>query len=252
MDHILLIALLGLSAISLGSKLFFLSKTPLGIWVIASNVFYETLEKKGSLSRWQIDGVLFVALPILWYISTNVWAGYLFLFFFGAAWIYALQVDMRYRTNDPGRQEERFGAEEVPLPNPRLIMNIHGPFLERGVQLELGDWPEGYSAHFEIIVLNPTILWPQFPMKLQISSQSNKISLERHFEEVQKTPEPGEYISTTFILEAKQLSDEPIDIIVTASTGSYQLQEKIRLNSIFSLVNQKVLDRFLTSAGATV
>ena len=65
-------------------------------------------------------------------------------------------MELRWRSDSPATQDRR--TRRVPLPIPRLIVNIRGPVLVRSRRLyDLRHWPEGWHHEFEVLVLNPAM-----------------------------------------------------------------------------------------------
>jgi hypothetical protein len=111
--------LLGLAAGFVLSKCFFLAPVRAGWAMLLANVVYETLEIKLRLRRAWLDSGLLAFVPVgagfLW--GWPVAAGVALTM--GGAWVAALAVDLRWRSDGPARQ---FAAStgRVPLPIPRL------------------------------------------------------------------------------------------------------------------------------------
>jgi hypothetical protein len=224
-----------LSIVAVSAKLFFIAHRRIGFFLMLSSVFYEYAFKKYKLQRETIDAVLIPALCISWALLLGWWAGMVAGLILCGAWIYSLIIDIRMRTNNPGCQEKEW-VDWVPLPNPRIVMNIKGPIWRRHKIGYLGDWPCSHIARFEIIILNPTIIWPQYPLNLSTECKSNDISIDIEGKYRNKAPRPGELVKKVLTIKAESISENPIDLVIVASVGSYELREKLRISSIFDIV----------------
>lgn len=244
------IILLIVSILTLFSKLFFLAPTRWGVVVMLSNVFYEALFKRFGWRRWPIDAVTIVIVTVAWALVAGLPVALAFLLIYSLAWGYALNVDLKMRTGNPGEQDRGYGRGEidrskggwVPLPNPRLIINLKGPVWDRGNPYDLGDWPLGHSADFEILVLNPTILRPEFPLVIELNHDDDKVALERKFETLNTAPLPGKICKARFNVLVKAVSDKPIDLKLSVSLGSYKVKETLRIRSIVDLEDTAISD----------
>jgi hypothetical protein len=232
------VLLTSISVVVVYSKVFFLAPTRFGALLMLANVLYETLYKKFGWHRWPVDFFTVIILGACWCLFSGGWAAAVFVSAYCLAWGYALQSNSRILRCDPGIQDQlywRYGAGiPLPLPHPRLIIYLRGPVLERGKIYDLGDWPHGHSARFEVVVLNPTILRPQFPLIIRLACDSDKVTLVEEFDNLVDAPEPGEMFEAKFTLEANALSEAPIQLRLLIKMGSHEMSEVIRIRSIFS------------------
>jgi hypothetical protein len=237
--YILFAVLIVLTLIVILSKLFFLAPTRWGVLVMSANIFHETLFKKFGLKRYFIDSITLWVLAAGWALGAGFTAALIFAIAYACAWGYAQNIDIRLRNCDPGEQDSRYKGR-IPLPNPRLLAVIRGPVWSRLGHYDLGDWPLGHSASFEILVLNPTILWPQFPLNIELTAGGNKLRLDKKFQTEIKPPLSGEFVLAPFDITAMEISGEAVEVNLTVSLGSYRIEETLRINSIFKLEDSPV------------
>ena len=233
------LALAGLTAVVLLSKCFFLAPYPLGWVVMATNVVYETLWKKAHWRRWPIDAVAVVVLCVGWSWVAGPIAAAGVVVVIALAWTYTLVLDLRWRTGQLAEQDRRFdgtGKEGIltfiPLPLPRLIMVVRGPAIDRRRLLDLGDWPEGHEDRFEVLILNPSLILPQYPMTLEVTSRGGAVEVLDAPAGEQRTPESGELVRLAFRLRAARPTDTPCDVDVRLRHGTYTRSETLRVRSI--------------------
>jgi hypothetical protein len=236
-----LFVLLGVSVITIASKLFILAPTKWGAMVMASNVIYEALFKRFGWKRWPIDAVTVILVTVGWGMLV-VWpVAVVFLIVFSIAWSYALNADFNLINASPGSQDKRHGRGSidrryggwVPAPNPHVIVNLRGPVWERTKFYDLGDWPRGHSAEYEVLVLNPTILRPEFPLTIELNGGDGLIQVERFFEKTVPPPLSGEVFTARFKLTADILHQGPVDLRLRVNIGDYLIEEILRIRSIF-------------------
>ena len=223
-----------LTAIFMLSKCFFLSAYRVGWVMMFANVIYETLFKKFKWNRGCIDAVILPGLTLLWFlIAGPVWAMAMSLVM-SMAWIVTLRIDQRWRTGEIAHQDSRYTGR-VPIPVPRMVVNIRGPILERNKILELGDWPVGSSESFEILILNPSSIVPQFPMEVTVETDSPgvKVTMDGSFKGI--CPDPAQYQTIPFKITSTERSKEPVMITVRVSHCDTVWIRKLRLRSVFSL-----------------
>lgn len=228
---LLVVSLSAFSIVAVCSKLFFLASSRLGVLLMLSNVVYEILYKKLGLQRWPIDAATLVVVTAGWALVAGFSMALIFLVIYSLAWAYALETDLKMRNGSPGVQDRRF--QEPAFPNPRLVVLLRGPVWDRGKPYDLGDWPLGHSARFEILILNPTTLRPQFPLIIDLACNWDGIELQKDFNREGKAPFPGGLYKAAFSLRAKALSDEPVELNLSVGVGSYEVKEIVRISSIF-------------------
>ena len=223
-----------ITLIFLLSKCFCLARFRIGWLVMFSNVVYETLFKKFHWNRWPIDAAALVLIAAGWTFVAGPWAGAAVAVLMALAWAYTLLIDLRWRTDELARQDGRYGVKQaprqIPLPLPRLIMVIRGPVLNRGRILDLGDWPEGHEDAFEILVLNPSTVTPQWPMKIEIVGGAGAEVLDAPTAE-RKAPEPSEFVRIPFRLRAGSPGGSR-EVRLRLVHGDYTLCETLRLRSV--------------------
>ena len=242
-QFVLILALLFLSAVTILNKTLFLASGRWGILIMFTNVFYETFAKKLAWSRWPIDAAAGVGLTIAWWIVAGPFASVSFLLVYGLVWAYALQVDRDTINASPGQQDRRMGRGSadrrtggwVPAPNPRIIVTLRGPVWARGEVYDLGDWPRGHAADFELLVLNPTDLRTSFPVEIQLAGAGAAVAAEAFFPPSQAAPLPGEFVSARFRLRAAQTADQPVDLRLAVRIGGLAIEETLRVRSVFEL-----------------
>ena len=248
MTIFIIFMLILVSAVTIGSKLFFLTSRPEGILVVYANVFYETFSKKMAWERWPIDAGTALVLTVAWWVAACPYAGILFLLTYVLSWTYALREDQKIVNSSPGEQDLRMGKGSadrrsggwVPAPNPRLITILQGPVWERGKIYDLGDWPQGHCADYKLLILNPTVLRASFPLKIQLNGAHNAIAFEQSFESSQRAPLPGEYVLAPFRLTATALSNSPTEIHVKVGVGGYEIKQTLRVKSVFDSAQNPV------------
>lgn len=194
--------LLGMAAMFLLSKCFFLAPVRAGWLMLLANAAYETLEIKLHLRRAWLDCLLLVAVTAGagWIWGGVAAAGAALLL--GLAWAGALLVELRWRADAPARQSAAFRGR-VPLPVPRLIVTLRGPVLARSRKIyALGDWPEGLAQSFECLVLNPGTVRPQLPLRIEVETVCSDLEVRCEGPAESSCPEPGQVVTTAFTLKA--------------------------------------------------
>jgi hypothetical protein len=254
--------LLIVSSITIVGKLFFIAPMRVGGLVMLSNVVYEALFKRFAWKRWPIDAVTLIVVTPSWVLAVDWWAGLLFIIIYALTWGYALKRDLKMRTGNPGIQDQKYGRGEidrrtggwVPVPNPKVIVYIKGAIWNRTKLYDLGDWPVGHSADFEIIVLNPTILRSTFLMVVELASNDEKIELSKDFEKQNSAPLPGEFWKGKFSIRAKDVSEKPVNLRLSIKVGSYEVDETLSIRSVFApeavSIQKAVINRWKGGAKA--
>lgn len=187
----------------LASKAFFIAKTRAGAVLMLANVFYETLQKKARISRAVVDSCLLPLLAASWWVMAGTGGAATFLLLAAASLFYASHRDATLRS---GRglttQDPRY--PKVPLPLPRLVVHIRGPILRRGTIYDCGDWPLGHQGRFELIVLNPSRVRPQFPIQVEVHVSGRGILVDGLLSGEHRCPEPGEVLRLPFVVRAAE------------------------------------------------
>ena len=173
------------------SKLYFLAKTPLGWFLMVANVPYEAF-CRGRRKRWHADIVFFAVFALCWLLLWGPWAGFGWASVFGLAWVHALLTDLKWRNGVLTVQDARFRGK-IPLPIPKLIVNLRGPVLSRGRSYELGCWPAGRAEPFEFLILNPADkVHCQYPFQFELSCSDPAVRVEPDPSGSHAGPDSGE------------------------------------------------------------
>jgi hypothetical protein len=127
----------------------------------------------------------------------------------------------------------------VPLPIPRLIVNIRGPVLVRSRRLyDLGHWPEGWHHEFEVLVLNPGLVRPQLPMTVSAVSDSTSVVVAMASNDA-ACPEPGQVTTHRFTIRAETAGTGG-NVTVSVSHGDRTWQRSMRIASIIATSDVQV------------
>ena len=232
--------LLVLSVMVLVSKLVESSYGPFGLLVMLANVPYETLTKKFRIQRITADALALVVISSGWWMLSGAVAAVIFAMLFSLAWAYALHLDGQAVRSTPGEEDKRF-IGQIPMPHPRIIVMLNGPVWSWGRVCDLGDWPAGRVVKYELIVLNPTVIEPQLPMSIKLLSAPDKrITIEGIAEGAVSAPAPGGVVRIAFSLTSKELSDKPIDIALAVAVGTFQVEKRLRIRSVFDLAKSGI------------
>jgi hypothetical protein len=149
----------------------------------------------------------------------------------GAAWVGALLVDLRWRSDRPARQFAAFNGR-VPLPVPRLIVTLRGPVLRRGRRVyQAGDVPEGWAQPFELMVLNPGTVRPQLPLHIEISTASTHVSAKVDGPCEIRCPDPGQIVAQSFAVRADR-AGRGGDVRLRVSHGDWTWERTLRIASV--------------------
>lgn len=225
------VAVVGGGGVFLLSKCFFLASYRLGWLLLLPNVFYETLEIKLHLRRTWLDGVVLILVTagfgVLWggYASAGV------ALTMGAVWVGALLVDLRWRSDRPARQHAKFSGR-VPLPIPRLIVTLRGPVMRRTKAVyDVGDWPEGWTQTFELLVLNPGTVRPQVPLQVEVSTTCSNLDVTVEGGGEQACPDPGQIARPSFTVRAKRAGPGG-DVYLRVSHGDWTWERTLRMASV--------------------
>jgi len=237
MDPWLLVRLILGVALSLAtlpvllSKCFFLAPCRLGWLMMIANTVYEAFFKKLRLERRHVDAAALLLLPPLWAVVGGPWAGLVAALLIGLSWAWTLAIDLRWRGGAMARQDRRY-SDTIPLPLPRLILMVRGPILDRGRINRLGDWPVGHEEQFEVLVLNPSIVRPQLPMKLEIAGGGDAVEVAEAPRGERQAPEPGELVRLNFRLRAARAGGA-CELLVKLTHGDYVATERLHVRSVF-------------------
>ncbi len=247
MEHILLLSetvgwagTISLTAVFILSKCFFLAPFRIGWLMMMANVVYETLFKKCHWHRVQVDGAGLILLTALWSLTLSPWAGIAIGLSLALLWAVTLNIDRRWRAGDFAHQDQRYSGR-VPIPVPRIIVNVRGPVLHRGSVHELGDWPLNRQEKFELLILNPSPVVPQFPLAAEIEFDSKKIQAVDFNEGEILCPDPGQYTLMPFSIKAVELTDKPASVKLKISHGDTVIKRRLRLRSIFDPAEDTVI-----------
>ncbi len=218
------------TAVFVLSKCFFLAPSPLGRVMWASSLVYEIIWKKLGWKRHAVDGGLFVALVPLWLLAGGPWAALAFTLLMAVAWGWSLNIDLRWRSGALAHQDSRY-ANYAPVPVPRLTLTLMGPVVDRGPVCRLGHWPVGHEASFEAYVLNPSLVPPQFPMRLEVVSDSDRVQVLDCPEGDLRAPDPEGCERLAFRLRAVAPGG-PCEIRVRLEHADHESAETLRLDSV--------------------
>lgn len=241
------VVLLPPTLVALLSKCFFLAPYRAGWLMWAANLVYELLYKKYYWQRRPIDLVLVLGTIVGWTLLVSPWAGLAAAALLAAAWTYALETDLRWRTGGLAVQHKEFGGTGsggklafIPMPLPRLIMVIRGPAIDRSRQIDLGDWPQGNQDAFEVLVLNPSDIVPQLPMTLSVTSDAAHVAVSDAPAGPMPAPEPGALARLGFTLRAAQ-PGPAATVRVELSHGSYRVVQTLHLRSVVPAAQAQVV-----------
>jgi len=215
------------------SKCLFLARGRAGWLMWAANIVYELLGKRLGWCRAGVDAALFVLTSAGWALVAGPWAGLAVAAVLGLLWAWALHTDLRWRRGRLSHQDRRYttGPIRAPMPLPNLVLIVRGPALSRRGPLELGTWPAGHEGAFEALVLNPSTVRPQFPMRVEVVSDSSSIEVLDAPEGDRPAPEPGQYALLPFHLRAAQVGAGG-DVHVCLHHGDGTVTETLRLREV--------------------
>ena len=221
----------GAAGVFVLSKCFFLAPGRAGWLMLLTNVAYETVEIKLHLRRVWVDAVLMVGATAgagsLW----GGWAAAVAALALGGIWVAALRVDLRWRSDRPASQCAALNGR-VPLPVPRLIVHLRGPVLRRGRRVyQAGDWPEGWTQPFELMVLNPGTVRPQLPLKIEVSSACTRFAITLTGPSERGCPDPGQIAVQAFTVRAER-AGRGGDVVMRVSHGDWTWERTLRIASI--------------------
>ena len=220
-----------LSLYFLVRKCYFLAPTRLGWFMMLANVPYETF-CRGKRKRWHVDLAAYVGLAVGWTLAVGPWAGAVWALAFGLVWAYSQLMDLAWRNGELTVQDQRH-AGRIPLPLPRLIVNVRGPVLERGRVYDLGDWPVGRVETFEFLVLNPADrVHCQFPFRFDLAVSGGGVTVADDPTGDHPGPDPGEIVALPVRLTAERPSG-PVTLAYRLTLGSYVQAGTIRVRSVF-------------------
>ncbi len=227
-----------ISLVFLLSKCFFLAPCRIGWLMMFANVLYDTVYKKLHLDRGPVEFLAYIIIVVGWAVVAGPEAGLAVALVCGLAWAAMLMLDLKWRGGEMARQDSRY-AWQVPLPIPRLIMVVRGPVLSRGKTNDLGDWPQDHEDKFDCLILNPSLVVPQFPMKVEIIPSNGLVQVADGPKGDLKTPEPEQYAVVPFRLKAVKpaLSEAEgaggtCTVRVRLTHGDYVREEVLRVRII--------------------
>jgi len=232
-------AWLGCAGVFLLSKCFFLAPFRAGWLMLLANVVYETLEIKLHFRRERLDA-------LLWLVATGgagCWLGgagaAVVAVVLGGAWVWALRVELRWRADAPARQQADC-AGRVPLPIPRLIVTLRGPVLRRGRRTyRAGVLPEGWSQPYELLILNPGIVRPQLPLRIELATASTRVRIEAGKQSEWPCPEPGQVVAIPFALRGER-AGRGGDVRLRVAHGDWTWTRRLRVAAVPARGAQRV------------
>ena len=226
----LVVALASASLFAILRKCWFLAPTRLGWFMMLANVPYETF-CRGRRKRWHVDLAAYVLLAVGWTLLLGPWAGAVWTGVFGLTWVYSLLTERRWLSDVLTEQDATHPG--IPLPLPRLIVNVRGPVLERGRVYDLGDWPVGRSETFEFLILNPADrVHCQFPFRFEVTASGGGVTVTEDPTGNHEGPDPGEVVTLPVCLTAERPSD-PVTLRYCLTLGSYRRSGTLRVRSVF-------------------
>lgn len=232
-DILIRILLVSASLVFVLAKCLFLFRYRLGFAMVLSNIVYETARKRIGVERLYIDVILFVFLILGWSVFFSWPAGAGFSMIAALAWISAFQLDSKWRSGILAHQHQKL-HQRIPMPVPDLISLITGPVVERNKQWMLGDWPLGHEAAYSLIVINPSRVRPQFPLRIDFYCLSQVLEIRKPAELDVKCPEPGGCIVFPFSIKAVQTTGTPADIQVKLIHADIETVYHLKVNSVIA------------------
>jgi hypothetical protein len=244
MNIIVLFLAVLVSAVFVLSKCFFLARTRLGVALMLANVLYETAFKRLGCKKWHLDAVALPSVFLLWLVGVGPLTAGILVTVMGLVWGRAMVVDMQWRSGAFARQHTRYSGR-VPLPVPRLLVVLRGPILERGQVYQLGAWPAGLEQNFQVLVSNPSVIVPQLPLRVAITSQHSSFIVEGSICKDMVCPDPGGLQMVSFKLRApsEQCSAEA-EVVV--SHGDFRFKRILRLQSVVERSKAKPVTASIT------
>lgn len=225
------VLLIGATALFVFSKAYMLAPYRIGWLMLLANVVYETLSIKLKIRRVLFDSILFGGAVIGSLILAGSMAALVVATVLGAVWVFALHTELIWRSDRPASQLKQSDGK-VPLPIPRLIINIRGPVLERKKDAyAAGCMVDGQKQMYELIVLNPGTVRPQLPLGVSVKSACSSFVVEYAGSEVTKCPEPGQVVTLRFDVKAVT-AGEGGDVLVSVSHGDWRWDRKIQISSV--------------------
>jgi len=228
-----------LTLIFLLSKLLFLAAYRIGWLVFFSNTIYDTFWKKFPVDRVHMETAAFVVIVAGWAVVAGPWVAFAAGAVMALAWAWTLYIDLNWRSGKLAHQSRTYRGF-APVPVPELILQLWGPILDRGRTCRLGDWPEGHEAEFEAIIINPSLVRPQFPMKLEVLASNDAVEVLGAPEGEVPTPEPGQMARLKFRLRAAKAGG-PVDITVRLTHQDYVRRENLNLSSVVAKQDVEIL-----------
>ena len=233
------IAIAALSAVFILSKSYFLAQYRGGLLMLVANIVYEVAERKLRCGRALLDALFLAILVIGSCMLVGLWVGVGVAFVMSIFLVGSLIVDAKWRSGSLARQYAPL-QQSVPFPLPQLIVNLRGPVMvrRRGCY-DLGVWPEGLEHDFEVMVLNPSIVRPQLPLKMTIEVVGECLSLDNFNPQSSECPEPSEVKILPFRLKAvRSGSGGEVHIMVTH--GDFVSKHRLYLRQVLAQGSVKV------------
>ena len=232
MSHwIAVISLGSATGVFLLSKGLFLAPFPAGRAMMLANLVYEVAERKLRMGRLALDAVLWVALVAGFGLWGGPFAAASAAVLLGLAWVGYLHVDTESKAGRSAKQNQEW-VGRVPLPMPRLVISIRGPILERRRDVDdLGDWPERWEEHFDVVVLNPSPIPAQLPVEIHVTSASVRIEVTGSGGGERPGPASGEIVSMNFSLRAVGCGRGG-DVHLHVQHGDFRFRRILRVRSI--------------------
>lgn len=225
------LALVGAGFTFLLGKCYFLAPYRAGWLMLIPNVVYETLERRLHTPRAVQDFALLLLVPLGTGLLAGAGVGLIVALAMGAAWAGALRVELRWRSDVPARQYAALKGR-VPLPVPKLIVTLRGPVLRRNRRAYLlGDWPEGLTQAFELLVLNPGTVRPQLPLQIDISTACPRLRVATDGPGEADCPEPGRITAQSFTLRAQEAGPGG-EVCLRVAHGDWVWERTLRIASI--------------------
>lgn len=220
----------GMAVLFLLSKAFFLAPYRLGWLLMFANTVYSTLEIRLKWQRWRVDAVLFLLSVVGFAIVTPLAAAMLAIVM-TLFWAATLQLDVLCRTGSGLTRQHSGFVGKAPLPVPQLIVHIRGPVVNRGAIYDLGTWLQGTGQVFTIFVLNPSVVRPQLPLSVRISTSDSALGLSGDINIDQDCPEPGDCASFPFELSADTIGAGGT-VTVQVTHGDFKFERKLVLRGV--------------------
>lgn len=182
-------SVIGLAAISpaVAMRLIFLAPTRLGFINYYSLVFSEMLVKRLGATFGVVEYWLFTAGAVLLGIGLGAEAGLLIAAAFMLLDLWIKQQERNILTSPYGTEDTLGMSGEAksgllypePSSNPKLTLNLNGPFVSRLPDYQLGSLIVGRTLQIELVVGNHSILTLQERPQIAISSSAANVELSK-------------------------------------------------------------------------